>query len=137
MSHLPGEPIKGVLHSTDASGGVLVPIYNAGSNAARTLAANEYIEIESVEVIAVVTGDVSVFLSTDSTQDTGETVLRATVAANSGMVMSRKRTTGKVAQNVFVIAPAGVVDVNFSGSIRRENINDTRPAWKESLIPGH
>lgn len=130
-----GEPIHGELHSSDASAGVAITIYNQGSKTARTLASNEYIEIESLEVVSVAGGDVTVFGSTDGTIDAGETIVRGTVAANSGIAMSKMRYTAKNGDSIFVKAPAGVVDAVFSGSIRQET-DKARPAWRESLVPG-
>jgi len=40
-----GEPVFGQVHTTDASSGVAIPIYNVGSTDARTLASNEYLEV--------------------------------------------------------------------------------------------
>jgi len=129
MGHYPGEPIKGILNSSDASSGVEVPIYNQGSYAARTLGPNEYIEIHNVKVISVPGGDVRVFTGADSTPGTGEDVVRGTFGANGGIAEDVKHT-GKAGHKVYVEAPAGVVDVVFEGTIRQENTGGNEPSWR-------
>lgn len=131
-----GDPIKGIVHSTDASAGVEIPIYNQGTTTARTLKSYEYIEIHSVVAVSVPGGDLRVILSADATLDTGETVIRGTVTPNGGIVQSKLLSTGVNGAKAFVIAPAGVVDVEFNGVVRNGTTPGVRPDWKESLIPG-
>jgi hypothetical protein len=133
---IPGDPIHGELHSTDASSAVQIPIYREGSNTVRTLKADEYIEIHSLSLVSAPGGDVYAFLSTNGTLVNGETALRGTVSANGGFAMSRCRLVGVNAANPYVIAPAGAVDVIFSGVIRTATATDARPTWRESLTPG-
>lgn len=126
-----GEPIHGILHSTDASSGVAIPIFKEGSVTAYTLAANEYIEIRSIELITVAGGDCYVLIGGDATLGTGETVTRGTFAANGGIVRDKIRHAGSFGQSAYVVAPAGVVDVRFNGVIRKEGDNtNTYPSWQ-------
>lgn len=131
-----GDPIRGILHSSDASSATEIPIFNQGSNAARALQAYEYIEIHSIEVVSAAGGDTTVFLSTDTTLSTGETAVRGTVSATGGIAMSILRPVGVNGAKPYVISPAGAVDVTFTGVIRRGQSEGVRPSWRESLIPG-
>lgn len=116
------DEVHGEIHSTDASGGVEIPIYEAGKVSARTLQADETLVITDIQVISVVGGDIYVFLDEDDDNalDTGETVVRGTVAANGGVVMNFGATPrfGAPGAKPHVIAPAGVVDVVFTGYIK-------------------
>lgn len=115
---LRGDPVRGSLHSTDASLGVEIPIYSSGNATARTLGSTERLTIVSVQVVNVTAGDVHVFINNDTTPDAGDTVVRGTVAANAIMAMGfNEGMTGPAGQKPYVIAPAGVVDVVFSGFI--------------------
>lgn len=125
-----GDPIHGELHSLDASGGVRVPVYKAGSVDAYTLAPNEYVEIHSVELVSAAGGDVALFLGGTNTPSAGEYVVRGTVNANSGLVMSKMHFIGTDGSVPFLIAPAGVVDVNFTGVIRKGHSEGAYPSWQ-------
>lgn len=118
-----GEEVHGELHSTDASGGLEVPLYEAGRTDVRTLLSSEILVITDAEIISVPGGDVSLFLDAndDNTLDAGETVLRGTVAANGGIARSFVGTPrfGVEGAKPHIIAPAGVVDVLFTGFIKK------------------
>lgn len=130
-----GEPIHGILHSTDASSGVAVPIFKLGSVSAYTLEAHEYIEITAIEIVTVAGGDCYVLIGDDATLGTGETVVRGTFAANGGIARDDICHAGKAGQSAYLVAPVGVVDVKFAGVIRREGDNTSvRPGWKESQL---
>jgi hypothetical protein len=126
-----GEEIKGELHSTDASSGVEITLYNQGSLTARTLTEDEYIEVHSIEAIAAVTGDLHVFIGADATPGAGETVVRGVPANNGGILKSIIKRTGRPGHKPFVIAAAGVVDVVFNGVIRKVG-RAVRPNWREA-----
>lgn len=130
-----GEPIHGELHSIDASAGVLVPLLIAGTRTVRTLKANEFIEIYSLELVSAVGGDTSLFIETNSTPLQGDYIIRATLAANSGIVMSRMRFTGMNNASVYLLAPTGVVDINFRGAVR-STTQVGRQTWQSKLNPG-
>lgn len=132
-----GDPIKGSVHSTDASAGVEIPIYDAGSVTARTLAANEYIVIHSISLVTVPGGDAYVILGPDASIGTGETVIRGTFAANGG-IEAKVNAVGVKAAKAFVTAPIGAVDVNFYGVVRKDGSLSgiTRAPFESALIPG-
>ena len=115
-----GEPIHGILHSTNASGGVAIPIYADGSLTARTIAADEILHITAYEIYAVATGDAHLFIGVDGTIGTGETVARGTVATNTRLAGTRDPAVsmGK-GLTAWLIAANGVVDVTFTGYITK------------------
>ena len=135
MSHYAGEPVRGILHSTDASAGVAIPIFNQGSVIQRTIGSDEYLEIHSIRLVTVAGGDCYVLIGPDATLGTGETVVRGTFAANSGLSASILLHTGRPSWNPFLVAPVGVVDVEFTGVIRRAD-HLGRAAYQASLVPG-
>src|SRR5580700_1529220 len=93
-----GDPVHGELHSTNASAGLQVTLYKAGSLTAYTPLAWEQLEIESLEIITAAGGDT--FLAIDSvanigtTPNAGTTVVRGTLAANSGLLLSSMHYKG-------------------------------------------
>jgi hypothetical protein len=116
--------VHGELHTTDASAGVTVPLYLPGTPTARVVAANEMLFIDSLSVVAVAGGDVRLFFDNDAgggtDLDNGEVIVRGTYAVNGGIVRNftiPKR--GALAALVRLVAPAGVVDVEFVGLIRK------------------
>lgn len=114
-----GDPIHGHLHSADASSGVAVPIFKDGSLTPYTLADGEYICVSSFELNTAPGGDCTLFISPDTTADTGEVVSRGTYAANGGIDREHIMFAGQPDASVHVIAPAGVVDVSFTGYVKR------------------
>lgn len=130
MGH--GSPVRGILHSTDASAGVALTLYPSGGNTALTLAANEILEIETVDIISAPGGDVKVFVAADMTLTAGNTVVRGTVAANGGIVKEFKQPwAGSVGHTPRAIAPAGVLDVIITGAIVNGRTRGQRPNWRE------
>lgn len=133
MSHY-GKPVRGVLHSTDASTAVQIPLYLYGETGdVYTLEADEFICIHKIDMVTEPGGDVWVFGGADNNPSSGETVKRGTFAANGG-ISNEAYFGGEVGHNIFVQAPAGVVDVVFEASIhknRADNIGG-RPSWRES-----
>lgn len=132
MGHAAGEPISGSLHSTDASSGAEVSLFDQNNNA-RTLQDGEYIEVHQVTLISAAGGDCRVFLGDDATPAAGEDVLRGAYSANGGeeKVLYPPKV-GNAGQKVYAEAPAGALDVNLVGMIRRANYGSGRPGWKES-----
>jgi hypothetical protein len=129
-----GIPFEAEVRSADASSGVAVPIYLAGSDTstAYTLAANEYLEVTWAELITVAGGDSYVLVGADATIGTNEAVVRGTFAANGGFAGEiSPPKVGVKAGTLWVVAPLGVVDVKVQGFIRRRPTS-TRPTWKEA-----
>lgn len=129
-----GTPFEAEVNSADASAGVAIPIYLSGSDTstAYTLASNEYLEITWIELITVAGGDSYVLVGADATIGTNEAVVRGTFAANGGFAGEiSPPKVGVVGGTLWVVAPAGVVDVKVQGFIRRRDTS-TRPTWKEA-----
>jgi hypothetical protein len=115
-----GDEVQGHVHSENASGGVQVPIYDAGSVTARTIQSHEYLVVTDVTIVSVPGGDVHLFVGADATPGTGETVERGTVAANGGIVQGYTTPfTGIKGGKPFIVAPNGVVDVQVRGYLMR------------------
>lgn len=123
-----GREVHGAVNNADASSGVEVPFYTAGGNSsggqtADALAADEFLAITDILVVSVPGGDVHAYLSADNdgTPEAGETVVRGTIAANAGIAKSFIITPrhGAAGARLFVVAPAGVIDVIFTGRVQR------------------
>lgn len=137
-----GDPIHGELHTADAHLGVQIPIYLAGSVTPFVMGANDWLEIHSIELISAAGGDIYIAVdtavTTPGTPTPGTTVVRGTVAATSGIVMSIMHFTGQSQANgsqglpylPWLVAPAGVVDVVIRGTVRH-NTKVGRPTWRE------
>lgn len=131
-----GEPVRGVLHSTDASSGVEIPIYDRGNTTTtRTLLPTERLHIHHVKLITAVGGDSRVFVGADSTPANGEDVVRGTFTAGGGL-SDDVFFSGEKGDKPYAIAPAGVVDVFFEGAIVQVDTDGERPDWQASLVPG-
>lgn len=123
-----GRHVHGELHSTDASAGVEVPLFDVqNANAAYTLQADEYLAVESVFVIAVAGGDVRLFFDNDAgggvDLDAGEVLVRGTFAANGGVERSWSAPFFKRGQDggkLRVVAPVGVIDVEVNAFVRKK-----------------
>lgn len=115
-----GDPIRGILTSSDASGGVAIPIFDAGKLTARTIQSNEFLVITDYELYVVATGDAHFFVGADGTPGTGETVARATLAVNSRLAGSRHPgvSMGK-GLTPWLIAANGQADITFSGYLQQ------------------
>lgn len=133
MHSMLGDPIHGELHTADASAGVQVPIYTMGSLTARTLQPYEYIEIHALEIVSAPGGDLALFINTVNTLLAGTVVVRATSGTTGGLVMSRMYYEGINGGLPFVIAPVGVTDVLFLGTIRNAKTQGVRPNWRDRL----
>lgn len=130
-----GIPFEAEVHSTDASSGVSVPIYKQGAatSAAYTLGSREYLEITWLELITVAGGDSYVLVGADATLGTNEAVVRGTFAASGGFAGEiSPPKVGVVGGSLWVVAPAGVVDVKVTGFIREIDSVGGRPSWKEA-----
>lgn len=130
MGHKPGEPIHGILSNSDVSTATAVPIYNNGSNTARTLADDEYLTIDSIEIVHAAGGDLHLFVGADGTPGTGETIARGTVAANGGIVDEGICHSGLPGHTLWIASDAaGQVDVKVHGTIRRV-MDGKRRSWQ-------
>jgi hypothetical protein len=139
MSCRPGDPFKAELSNADITTETAVPIYKSGSVTAHTLAADEYLEIDSYHVVTLVAADVQVFLSENGTESTGEAIVKGEFAANGGASESLiEPERGLRAATIWAHSDtAGQVDVIVRGRIRKEGANTgARPSWRESQIPG-
>jgi hypothetical protein len=114
-----GERIHLELHSTDAHAGVVVTMYNSGSQTVRTLAAGEYIEVHSFIMVSAAGGDTEIFFSTSATPPAGGTIYRGTLAASGGIALSQFPAVGDAGMSVWAISPAGAFDAVGEGCIRR------------------
>jgi hypothetical protein len=138
-NHNNGEPIFGRLHSTDASTGVAVPVFKQGSEVEHVLAADEYLVITDIAIITTAGGDAHVHHGTvaDVTPSDAKTVIRGGVGANGGVARSanfKKEVT--LGDTLFAVAPAGDVDVELTGYIRKQGNTKHRPSWQASQVPG-
>lgn len=116
-----GVRVHGELHSTDASSGAEIVLYD-DDNSVRAIASDEQLEVDSLSLIVVATGDAHVFFDNndDNVLDAGETIERGTFAANSGIRAEYDKLSvprGALGAKPHVIAPAGVVDVQIKGRI--------------------
>ncbi len=122
-----GQEIHGVFTSSDATTAVAIPMYvsggaTTGGQAALTLASNQFVVITDIVVVVAGASTVHVFLNDDAdgTADTGETVIRGTLAANGGVAKSFIVTprTGAAGALPYVIAGSAVqIDITFTGRI--------------------
>lgn len=132
MQH--GEPIRGILHSTNASAGVAVVLFSSGSNTARTLGSDEFLNIESIHIASAIGGDHHLYRAAAANGDggTGVTVVRATLpdaisvsgspVTPAGGLMFRTFKEGNTSirgHSLWFKAPAGTVDVVVTGWITK------------------
>jgi hypothetical protein len=136
-NHVPGRPFEAHVHSTDASSGVAIPIFEPGGVTAITLASDEYLTAVWAKLVTVVSGDAHIFIGADATLGTGEVVVRGTYAANGGFAGNLDiPKVGLVAGTLWVIAPAGVVDAFVHGTIRKVDNTGAKPSWREAELGG-
>ena len=85
MANLRGEPCHGeIIIDGDASGGLAVVLYKAGSTVVRTLTATEILYVTDVQILCETGADVS--LCTDG-KVAGEYVAHGTVDAKGGLIL--------------------------------------------------
>jgi len=115
-----GDEVHGELNSSNASGGLEITLYRAGSTDTRTIEPDESLEIHYASLVTAAGGDAYIFIGADSTLGNGETVLRGTYAANGGQSGElRPPYSGIKGGKPYVVAPSGEVDVIIKGTIRR------------------
>lgn len=131
MGEITGTPVRGEVDSADASSGVAFTLYEEGSLTSRTLGDDEYLEIYHVAFVTAAGGDVYVHVGPDVTIGSGETVLRGEFAANGGMTSNLNPPfAGQAGHLAYLTAPAGNVDGQIRGTIRRAATGTTKPSWK-------
>jgi hypothetical protein len=138
INNLRGKPFEAELHSTDASSGVALVMYEPGTTTVITLGADEYIEVTWLHLIAVVSADTHVILGPDASVGVNEAIVRGTYAANGGFAGDTidPPKVGAIAATLWVTAAAGVVDVAVRGVIRKVDNTGARPAWRETTAIG-
>lgn len=113
-----GIPIHGeAYHATDASGGVTVLLYPAGSTTARALGTDEYLQIHSVVMNVSGAGLVTLSANTDAA---GKRIFGGTLDANDTVEIQfdPPRACPKGVVPVFV-AQAGVSYCVLTGTITK------------------
>jgi hypothetical protein len=109
-----GRIVRGVVNSADASLGIAFTMYDH-LGAVETLAATEYVRIESFQVVAAAAGRQSI---TNGGADTAANQLRAgTFLASSGMAGNQLALYSARGSVPKIFAPVGQVDANFEGRI--------------------
>jgi len=110
-----GEPVHGEVSSANASGGVTVLLYPAGSTAARALASGEFLAVTDYAIILTVGGAFALVADADTA---GERIVKGSVAALGGAV-SNLSTPFACAEGItpVLIADAGQVDCVINGYI--------------------
>ena len=109
-----GRVVRGELNSTNALAGVTFTLYNH-LNVAIALAANEYIVIESFQVVAAVSGRQC--LTNGGADAVGSRLRAGTFIASSGMAGNQLELYSAKGQVPKIFAPTGQVDANFEGRI--------------------
>lgn len=115
-----GERVSGELHSTDASGGAEVTLYDADGNS-RALAADERLAVDYLSIVTAAGGDAAAYFDIDDDNliDAGEVLWRGDVAANGGAVLNwaDNPRVGPAGAKPHARAPVGVLDVTLRGRI--------------------
>lgn len=133
----PGRPFEAVVHSTDASSGVALVMYEPGTTTVITLDSREYITAVWAKLVTAAGGDSYILIGADATLGTNEAIVRGPYAANGGFAgtldVPKQGVTGGT---LWVVSPAGVVDAFVNGTIRKKDSVGVRPDWKVSQVPG-
>ena len=115
-----GLPVQGIVHSSDASSGVEITLYD-DDGSVRALATSEKLAVDSYQLTSAAGGDCRLFLDTndDDAVDAGEEFARGDVAANGTISenFGENPFIGELGAKPHVIAPSGTVDVTFRGRI--------------------
>lgn len=122
---LPGDPVHGEVHFTAifATTTKVIPLYEAGSNVVRTLASDEYLDIDSISLVRSggAAGDVYVYLGTVAAGlAAGQTVVRC--KTNKVQVFdkySKAPRSGVIGAIPICVATTCTVDVVLTGRIRK------------------
>ncbi len=121
-------PMHGEVSSSNASSGVQVNVYPAGSVTAHTQEDNEFFVITDVVISAAAGGLATLFCDTDATPTTigaGETVVAATLPANGVLSVTLKQAFyGVVGKPLVLKAPSGQANCQVFGFIK-SNPNST------------
>ena len=110
-----GDPVHGEVDSADASGGVTVLLYPAGSSTARTLASNERLTITDVNFVSTAGGLYSLYWGADTP---GLKVVSGNAEVLGGLVHEYGTPlTGPKGVAPILAAASGQVDLTISGFI--------------------
>lgn len=120
-----GDAIYGELDSSDATTAVAFTLYDASNLTARTLASDEFIEIDAIWFSGVnACAAIEVFMGADGTTGAGETVVKSPAPAASTphlltpMGFNDSPRGGAAGHSAYLIAGgAGQVDAGFTGRI--------------------
>lgn len=117
-----GQEVHGVLHSTDASSGVEIVLYDSGTGEVVDVGPRDHLDIHAVQLVTAPGGDCYILVGPDATlgSDAGQTVVRGTFAANGGVFNElRPHYAGIRGGKPYVVAPSGVVDVVLKATLRK------------------
>ena len=120
--HDKGRVVKGEQFVTDASTAAEVALYDQAGEV-YALAADEYLAIETIEVVTDTAADVHVFFDDDddNVPDAGETIVRGDFSANGGIATQfptpRRGQDGGKPHVVSDVAAA--VKITLSGLVRK------------------
>lgn len=123
MSTPHGDEIHFSLRSTDVNTAPIeVPLFDAGTTNVRTLESNEFLEIDSISLVVLATGDYEVYIGDSAAPAAGETVVRGDFDNTGGIAQPFIMTSrvGAVGKAMFVTGTIVTsVNVNGTGRIRR------------------
>ena len=108
-----GENVRGEVSSANASAGVAFTLYDENGNSP-VLGANQYVVIQSFQVVAAASGVQCIANGTDVA---GNRLRRGTFAANSGMAGNGLDLPCSKGVIPVLFAPAGQVDAQLEGRI--------------------
>jgi len=115
-----GRPFVGRIHSADASGGVAIPLFEAGSSDQYTLKENEYLVVSEIHIVSAAGGDTYVNTGSGAATTNSSIVFRGTLAANALVFNGEYEPCWQspdLGGPLYLTAPAGVVDVVVLGTI--------------------
>lgn len=129
---LVGEPFEAVLHSTDASAGVTVPILLSGATAFHSITADEYVEIHSVTFVTANGGACYANVGLVSSTVYATLIFQGTFGPNGGLALGEIEppfAAPDLGTKIWLTAPIGVVDLTLRGTIRKGSTG-TELVWK-------
>lgn len=119
MPQIHGDEVHGEVISADASGGVAVTFYDAGTLTARTLSSTEFVTVTDVMLSSTVGGVFDLFFGT--TTGAGRHIVKGILDAKSGLMKILKTPRcGPVGQGITLSAAAGQIDLVITGYISQK-----------------
>lgn len=113
-----GKPVHGELHSSNASSGVEIQLYEAGSNDEYELQEDEFLTVSSV-LVSNDDGAGDIHVHFGESPSAGSTIVRANMAANTSISHTPLSRCGARGEKPHVTAPAGDIDVLLTGYVTR------------------